>query len=215
MAIRWRFAFTTDDFSVLMDRKGLRPIGLPNVVVLLTQTELVRQGELAWEDDLQRALTDLKHSSWGTWLRKKVKGMLGGEVRTSNYWYHRNSLNTRCREVMEWVKTEKKVSVVTEAQVTAYLHDRALTDKEVQMVLAQLQVAETASAHVLSVGVREVPVLKFRVGGELSERDVSFVTASIAKEDLERRISEVEGRRTEAKQTVERLMKERNKTSKG
>lgn len=203
---------STEELAVAMDRNGSRPLGLENITVSGTQTALVTAGDVAWAEDLQARLEE-KTMGWGRWLYRKVRGK---PVRHSQLFYPCKLLQDVCKATVEWVKDTYKSSVVPESALIEYFQSIGRSERDLKLVLTQLQISNLASLHQIQAGRHIIPAVKFALGPgaqtNVNERDVAFLTSQLALQELGDFVRKVEESREKCHGNVLKLLKMREKS---
>jgi len=203
---------STEELAVAMDKEGSRPMGLENLIVRGIQTALAAAGEVAWAEDLQTRLEE-RGMGWGRWVYRKVRGR---PERRSKVFYQCKVLEELCRWTVEWVKDTYKSSVVPESALIQHFQSNGRSERDLKLVLTQLQISNLASLHQIQAGRHVIPAVKFVIwpGAEtnVNERDVAFLTAQLALRELGEFVRKVEESREKCHKNVLKLLKMKEKT---
>lgn len=115
-----------DQLKAMFIRRGRRPMGLENIMVTLTQDELIRRGDYIDTFQLTQLVKQkqISESSWSSWISNKLKSFVATEERKDFVILDRKKLERLSEEVKTWAVEQSLVGVLSGEQVKEYLRQK-------------------------------------------------------------------------------------------
>ena len=168
---------------------------------------------------MDRELEENRNKSWGSWLKKKAKGLFGQVIQKPTVFFSRKVLESRCKGLIDWVRQEHELSTIEESVLQSHLSVCGYLETEAKVILSYLLTQSKAASHTVTIGRSSKHIYKFRLRGEkrleMTAKDYVILSVSAAKSELQTFISHLERQRDGSRSEVIRLTDSGQQTSRG
>lgn len=198
-------------------RKSRRPMGLENIMVSITQDELIKRGDYLDTFTLSQKLKQkqISESSWSSWFSHKLKSIVATEERKEFVVVDRKKLDRLAEEVKTWAVEQSLMGVLSGEQMKEYLKQKGFDSIDMNILLDYMYVNDQAITQKDMLGGYEILVVKVRTSDRqqmvIGTNDTAYLNLKYTLKQVDAKLIQLENQRESINQQVRAKLRSHQK----